>query len=334
MQALDNSRAAWRHVRWFASLPPRQIGSLLLQTYSEWSKHAAPRLGAALAYYTVFSIAPLLAVVIAVAGAVFGEAAARGQVFWQLERMAGKETAYVVQAALDAAAKPGHGLVATILGLTTLFFGASLVIAELRNSLNIIWNVPAKEENLGLLGGVREMLQGRLFAFLTALGVGFLLLLSLVVSTALSAAGKYFQGWLPIPEGGLQTVNILVWFVVTAFVFALIYKVLPDAKITWSDVIIGAVMTSLLFTAGRLLIALYLGKASPASAYGAAGSVVLLLAWVYYSAQVFFFGAEFTQVYANQYGSRLLARQRRWRKMRAGSQSSSASGSPPRAGAS
>jgi membrane protein len=219
---------------------------------------------------------------------------------------------------LQAAYAPAQGIAATVAGLLTLFLGASLVVAELRNALNVVWHVPAQEETQGVIGGLLDMLRQRLYAFSLVLGIGFLLLASLVANAVLAAAGKYFKGWLPVPEFGLQFVNFVLWLAVTSFVFALMYKVLPDVKIAWSDVVVGAIMTSVLFTAGKLIIALYLGKSTLASAYGAAGSLVVLLAWVYYSAQVFFFGAEFTQVYANTFGSRFVAR-RRWqlKKLRA-----------------
>jgi membrane protein len=309
---LDAPRAVIRHVRFFLALPPAQLAKLFAQTYTDWSRDSAPRLGAALAYYTIFSLAPLLVVVIAVAGLAFGPAAARGHIVWQIQDLIGRQGAEAIQTMLQAAWRPAQGIVATILGLLALILGASVVVAELRSALNVVWHVPLQEEPQGLLAGVADLVRQRLYAFLLILGIGFLLLLSLVANAALAAIGKYFGSWLPTPEVVLQAVNFVVWLAVTTFIFALIYKVLPDVKIAWSDVVVGAFMTSLLFTAGKLLIALYLGKSSLGSAYGAAGSLVIVLAWVYYSAQVFFFGAEFTQVYANTFGSRFVAR-RRWR---------------------
>ena len=298
--------------RIFVSLGPRRMVSLLKDTFEEWSKNDVSRLGAALAYYTIFSIAPLLVVVISVAGLVFGEAAVRGQIAWQLEYLIGRTGAESVQAMLQATAHPGQGLVATIGGVITLFLGASLVISELRNSMNIIWKVRPEPGSRGVLSGLLNLLQRRLFAFLLVLGIGFLMLVSLLMNAAIAALGKYFQQWLPASETALQWMNFLLWFLVTTVVFGLIYKVLPDIQLAWGDVAIGSSMTSLLFTGGKLLIALYLGKSSVASAYGAAGSLVIVLLWVYYSAQVFFFGASFTRVYANRYGSRMVARRRQW----------------------
>lgn len=302
-----------RNVRLFCSLSLRDIRRLFEQTFAEWSRNNASRLGAALAYYTIFSLAPLLIVVIGVAGLVFGPAAARGQIVWQLEDLVGREASQAIQIMLKAAWAPAEGIAATLASLLTLFLGASLVVAELRSSLNAIWEVPAEQSAQGLIPGLLQMVKQRLFAFTLVLGIGFLLLVSLVANIVLAVIGKYFQALLPMPEYSLQILNFLAWFAATVSVFALIYKVLPDVKIAWGDVIVGAIITSLLFTAGKLLIALYLGKSSLASAYGAAGSLVLLLAWVYYSAQIFFFGAQFTKVYANTCGSHFQARRRRWR---------------------
>ena len=300
------------HLRFFFSLPRREIWKLFTRTYTEWSQDDAGRLGAALAYYTLFSLAPLLLVLIAVAGLVFGEAAVRGQLVSHIEVYVGREVSEAVQAILQAAAKPVQGAVATVISLLTLLLGGSLVIVELRNSLNIVWNVRRSANEGGFFGGIMDLIQQRLFAFVLVLSMGLLVMISLIVNAFLAMAGKYFQDWLPIPELFLQMITFLVSFAVTTLLFALIYKVVPDVHIAWSDVIVGAAVTSLLFTGGKLLIALYLGKSSTGSAYGAAGSLVVLLAWVYYSAQIFFFGAEFTQAYANTYGSRFAERKRKW----------------------
>jgi membrane protein len=301
-----------RHIGFFFSLGPRRVGKLFQETLAEWNKDDVSRLSAALAYYTIFSMAPLFMVVIAVAGMVFGDMAVRGQIVWQVEYLIGMKAAEGVQAMLEAAAPKAQGLTATIAGLLTLFFGASLVIAELRHSLNVIWKVPAPTGAQGMLADLLSLLQQRLVAFLLVLGIGFLQVVSLLMNAAIAALGKYLQYVLPVRESVLQAISFALWFGVTTLVFALIYKVLPDIEIAWSDVVVGAAMTSLLFTAGKLLISLYLGKTGLASAYGAAGSIVIIPAWVYYSAQVFFFGAEFTRVYANRYGSHLVARSRPW----------------------
>jgi membrane protein len=279
-----------------------QVWFLLTATWDRFLLHRVPRLGAALAFYTMLSLAPLLVVVIALAGWAFGREAAIGQVLWQIQDLVGYEGAQTVKALLTAAHKPTSGTIAAILGLITLFFGASSVVAELRDALNTIWDVPPKEI-CGPLKSIVSLLKDRTLAFAMVLGVGFLLLVSLAVNAALAALGGYFTDYLPAQEWILQSVNFLISFAVITLMFAMIYKILPDIYIAWSDVALGAAITSLLFTIGKMLIGLYLGKASFMSTYGAAGSLVVLLFWVYYSAQIFFLGAEFTHVYAEAYGS-------------------------------
>jgi membrane protein len=302
----ENTRVALRRIftlRW------SQISALLNTTWKNCFIDRVPRLGASLAFYTVLSLAPLLVVVIAVAGLVFGREAAIGQVVWQIQDLVGDEGAQVVSVLLTSAHKPRSGSIAAILGLLTLFFGASAVVAELRDALNTIWNVPAKEE-CSPLRSVLSVLRDRTLAFAMVMGIGFLLLVSLAINAALAALGGSFKFYLPTSEWLLQTVNFCVSFVVIGFLFAMIYKVLPDIYISWGDVILGAAITSLLFNIGKLLIGLYLGKAGFSSTYGAAGSLVILLIWVYYSAQIFFIGAEFTHAYAEQYGSHPSRRQK------------------------
>ncbi|HZO56452.1 MAG TPA: YihY/virulence factor BrkB family protein [Bryobacteraceae bacterium] len=282
----------------FFTLPKREIGRLFRATYFEWSAKDAARLGAALAYYTMFSLAPLLVVVIAIAGVFFGPDATRGQVVWQMQELVGREGGEAVQALLKSTQEPTRGLGPALLGLITLVFGASLVVAELRNALNTIWEVPPLKEAGGVVTQIWDLMKRRLFAFMLVVGIGFLLLISLVVNAVLAALGTYFNGELPLPEWALQLVNFMVSFAISTFVFAAIYKVLPDLRIAWSDVLVGAAVTSILFNVGKLAISLYLGKSSLGSAYGAAGSFAVLLAWVYYSAQIFFFGAVFTHVHS------------------------------------
>jgi membrane protein len=286
----------------------RDIAGLVRATFDEWNKDNVPRLGAALAYYTVLSIAPLLVVVVAVAGMVFGEEAARGQIVWQIQGLVGHQVAQAIQDILRSAQGPGKGIIATVVGVFTLALGASLVVSELRSSLNLIWKVCTPPSERGLFRELLKMLQYRFGSFLMVLGTGVLLLASLVISAIFAAVGKNLQTLIAPTPAVMQVVYLFFWFGVTTLLFALIYKILPDAHMDWSDVVVGAVVTSALFTIGRLLIALYIGKSSVASAYGAAGSVVLILVWVYYSAQVFFFGAEFTYVYTHKYGSRFRAR--------------------------
>ena len=280
----------------------KAILDLLKETFSEWSKDKASRLSAALAYYTVFSLAPLLIIVIAIAGAVFGEEAARGEIVGQIQGLVGRDGAEFIETAIENANKPATGRFASIISIVVLLFGASGVFAELQDALNTVWEVQAKPER-----GLINVIRNRFLSFTMVLGVGFLLLVSLVASAALAATVNFFGHLLP---PGLdfvwQLVNFIFAFGVTTVLFGLIYKVLPDVKIGWSDVWIGAAITSLLFSIGRYLLGQYLGNSSFSSTYGAAGSLVVVLAWVYYAAQILFFGAEFTQVYARRYGSQIV----------------------------
>jgi membrane protein len=276
----------------------RRLLQWFKKSFSEWNRHNAPQLGAALSYYSMLSLAPLVVIVVAIAGLAFGAKAARGEIVAQIGGLVGEEGAKGIQTMLDNAHKPGAGIIATVLGVTVLLFGASGVFAELRSSLNRIWDAPPHPD-----GGFIALIKDRFFSFAMVLGIGFLLLISLVVSAGLSAVAKYLSDALPLPSWILYIGNILVSFVVITLLFALIYKFVPDVKMAWGDIWIGAASTSLLFTIGKFLIGLYLGKASVGSAYGAAGSLVILLVWIYYSAQIFFFGAEFTKIYATEHGS-------------------------------
>ena len=272
---------------------------LLKETGKEWSEDKVPRLGAALAYYTVFSIAPLLIIAIAVAGLVFGTEAAQGSVQAQLSSFLGKDAAEAIGGMIANARKPSSGIIATILGLVTLLFGASGVFGQLKDAMNTIWGVEAKPGR-GIMGIISE----RFLSFTMVLGIGFMLLVSLMLSTGLDAVkGRVFGEDLGIL---FQVLNFVVSFGVITLLFALMYKILPDAEIQWRDVWIGAAVTALLFTIGKFLISLYISKSAPGSAYGAAGSLILILLWIYYSAQILFFGAEFTQVYANRFGSHVV----------------------------
>jgi membrane protein len=282
------------------------VWELIKDTGNKWMEVNATRLGAALAFYTLLSIAPLLVVCIAIAGMIFGADAARDQIAWQIQNVVGQQGAEVIQTLLKNASQPATSGIAAAVGFLTLLFGASGVFGELRDSLNTVWGVKSTS-GAGLLG----LLKGRFFSFAMVLGIGFLLLVSLVLSAGISAIGKFFQSHLPVPEGMLQFGGVLVSFLTVTALFALLYKVVPDARIEWRDVGIGAAVTSLLFSIGKFLIGLYLGKASIGSAYGAAGSVVVFIVWVYYSAQIFFMGAQFTHVYAERHGSRAERRARR-----------------------
>ena len=295
-----------RHFRMLAWLKKSQLLRLVRDTAAAWQEDKAPRLGAALAFYTALSLAPLVLVVLAVAGLAFGEAAVQGELEWQARDMVGPHGAAAVQALVQAAHAPGHGVVATIIGLIALFFGATSVVVELTDALNTIWRVPPRPYTSGL-AGIGRLMKQRFISFTMILGIGFLLLVSLVVSAWLAALGTFFRTRLPIPHAAMEILNFTLSFLVITFLFAMIYKVLPDVRLRWSDVAVGAAVTSLLFTLGKLLIGLYLGNTTFASAYGAAGSFLIVLVWVYYSAQVFFLGAEFTKIYTHEFGSSLRA---------------------------
>lgn len=279
---------------------PRAILALLKTTLDEWSADKAPRLAAALSYYTVFSLAPLLLVVIAIAGLVFGPDAARGRIDDQLRGLIGQEGAAFIQEMLQNANKPATGIFATIVGIVTLLLGAMGVFAQLKDALNTAWDVQPKPG-----GGIKHFIMNNILSFGMLLGVGFLLLVSLVLSAGLAALDQFTRGLLPGVEFIIQLINLVVSFGVITALFALIFKFLPDAKIAWKDVWIGAAVTSLLFTIGKFAIGLYLGNSGTATTYGAAASLVVLFLWIYYSAQILLFGAEFTQVYARTYGSQI-----------------------------
>ncbi len=272
---------------------------LAKDTFSRWSNADAMRLSAALAYYTVFSLAPLLVVMIAIASLVFGRQAAQGQIAAQLQRVVGGRGAEAIQTLLGNAHQTGGGVIATIIGFGVLLFGASVVFMQLRSSLNKIWNVERAEPG-GAAGWVRK----RLFAFLLVLAVGILLLATLLITAFLSAAVRMFSDVLPLPGSAMQFLSALLSLGIATVIFALLYKGVPDAEIRWRDVWVGAIVTAVLFTIGEFFISMYLGRAAVGSAYGAAGSLVVLLAWLYYSALVFFLGAAFTRVWAERHGLR------------------------------
>jgi membrane protein len=276
----------------------RTFWQMLKETFNQWSVDEPFQLAAALAYYTLFSLAPLLLIAITIAGFVFGREVTERQLITTFGGLVGPQGAEAIQGLLQSASQPQSGLFGTLLGIVTLLIGAGGVVGQLQDSLNTIWGV-APKPGRGLLG----MVQDRFVSLAMVLGVGFLLLVSLTVSTVLSAAIHFMSGVLPGSEGLWHVVELLVSFGFVTLLFALIYKVLPAVHIAWRDVWIGAGMTAALFTIGKFLIGLYLGQSGVTSAYGAAGSLVLVLMWVYYSALIFFFGAEFTQVYANTYGS-------------------------------
>ena len=276
------------------------IWSLVKEAASAWIDDYAPSMGGAIAYYTMFSIAPLLLIAIAVAGLAFGQEAANGEVMAQLGGMMGQDGAKAVESMIRAANEPGKGTLATLVGVVLLVVGATTVFAELQDALDRIWRAPARPGGSGIWG----LLRARLLSFGMILGIGFLLIVSLLMSAALSAFGAWmgpiFGGW----EALAQAANLVISFAMVSVLFAMIYKIMPRVKIAWRDVWTGAIVTALLFTIGKFAIGLYIGKSGVVSAFGAAGSLAVLLIWVYYSAQIFLLGAEFTWVYAHRFGSK------------------------------
>jgi membrane protein len=282
----------------------RQMWRLLRQTFKEWNEDKASRLAAALAYYTVFSLTPLIAISLAIAGMVFGKDAARGELVAQIQGLVGRQSAQVIETAIANISQNSHPGITSLINIGVLLFAASGVFAELQGALNTIWEVapqPGKE--------IRLFIRQRLLAFLMVMAIGLLLLASLMLNTFLVAisnlvANSHLVSNL-LPGGSVpwRLLNTIGSFIITTLLFGLIYKYLPQAKIAWSDIWIGALMTATLFSIGKFALSLYLGHNTFSSAFGAAGSLVFVVAWVFYSAQILFFGAEFTHVYASQYGS-------------------------------
>jgi membrane protein len=285
----------------------KDIAGLLRQAASDWSDDNALRLSASFAFYTLLSLAPLLVLIVAVAALAFGRKAAEGQLAWEIQGIVGIDQARAVETVIRSALKPEGNVIATLFSVLTLALGATSVVVELQDALNFIWHVPT-DPGKTKLAGIASLVKQRFYSLVMVLAVGFLLLVSLVISAWIAAMGESFGAKLPIPESGLHAISFLISFLVITFLFAAIYKIMPDVVLKWSDVLVGASFTSLLFTAGKQLIGLYLGKAAIGSSYGAAGSLVIVLVWVYYSAQLFFFGAEFTKVYTRKYGSHFAAK--------------------------
>lgn len=272
---------------------------LIKTTVIAWDDDYAPSMGAALAFYTLFSIAPLLLIVLSVTGFVFGAEAARGEIAEQLQNLMGEQSALTVQALLQNASKPTDGLLATIIGVLLLLIGATSVFGELQSALDRIWRAPERPP----MSGIISFLRSRLLSFGMIFGIGFILMVSLIFNAALLVVSQWWSvqfKWIII----LNSVNLVFSFVMTTAMFALIYKYIPSVKIRWGEVWIGALITAALFTVGKFLIGLYMTKSAVASGFGAAGSVVAILVWVYYSAQIFLLGAEFTWAYSTLYGSR------------------------------
>jgi membrane protein len=277
----------------------KSIWQFLKTTINEWIEAEPFQLAAALSYYTLFSLAPLLLIAIGVAGFVFGREAAQNQIVETLQGMIGRESAQTVQEMIQASnEKPKTGMFSTVIGFVALLFGAGGVVGQLQTSLNRIWEVTPKPGQ-GIWGFIRQ----RFFSFAMVLGIGFLLLVSLVVTAVLSSFTGMLSSWLGDATFIAHAVDLLVSFGFVTLLFALIYKYVPDVEIQWRDVWVGAALTAILFTIGKYLIGLYIGTSGVTSTFGAAGSLITILIWVYYSSLIFFLGAEFTRVYATEYGS-------------------------------
>lgn len=278
----------------------KRTGRVLLAAFQSWSDHRAASKGAALSFYMLFSLAPILVLVISIAGFFFGAEAARGEIFTQLEELVGTEGAAAIQQLLAATHRAGGGGVATLIATGILLVGATTAFAELKSSLDDIWRTPPSAT-----AGWRQLVRVRLLSFSLVLVLAFMLLVSLVVNAALAVVNRYWgrfwtHDWLaPVAD----MLSVAFSFSVVTLLFAVIFKMLPNARVAWRDVAMGAVITALLFSLGKRLIGIYLGNSAVASSYGAAGSVVALMLWIYYSAQIFFFGAELTHQYAVQFGS-------------------------------
>lgn len=278
----------------------RTLWSLLKETAVAWQRDNVGRSAAALAFYMVFSLAPSLMIIVAVAGLFAGRLAARTELFYQIEAFVGPRAANFLQI-LSEGARQGSGAASTVIGLTVALFGATAVFVELQDSLNHIWHIEPKPDRF-----FHRLLYTRLLSFLMVLGIGLLLLVALGAGAMLAALQHLVGNLLPVPEAVVQSTGLLVSFVLMVVLFAAIYKILPDVVMSWTDVWVGAAITALLMALGRVGITLYLAHSSLRSVYGAAGSLVMFLLWVYYSAHIFLFGAELTRVYAKRFGSNIL----------------------------
>ncbi|MBI5030845.1 MAG: YihY/virulence factor BrkB family protein [Chloroflexi bacterium] len=274
---------------------------LFKDTFVQWNEDHAPRLGAAVAYYTVFSIGPLLIIVIALASLIFGQETARDQILRQIQGLIGQQGAQFIAQAIDTTRRPSSNILASLIGIGTLLLGALGVFGELKNSLNAIWGVEPKPGR-----GLKGLILDRLLSFGMILVTGFLLIVSLTISTSVTAIVSYFGGTLTASPTAIEIANFVLSFIVITILFAFIFKYLPDAHVKWTNALLGAALTSLLFAIGKFLIGFYLGRSQLASAYGAASSVIIVLVWIYYAAQILFFGAEFTKVSAMKFGSGII----------------------------
>lgn len=273
---------------------------LLKDTVQEWQEDKAARLAAALAYYTVFSLAPLVIIVLGVIGFFFGQDIVGSYLIEQVQGMVGKEGADVIRSIIENASQPTTSLLATAIGIGTLLFGATGLFGQLQDALNTVWGVAPKPGR-----SIKGFIETRFLSLTMVLGIGFLLLVSLVLSTVLSTLNNFLSSLWTDSLIVFEVINFVLSFGVITLLFAMIYKILPDVKIHWRDVWMGAAVTAFLFSIGKFLLGYYLGNQSFGSTYGAAGSILIILLWVYYSAQILLFGAEFTQVYAKRFGSKI-----------------------------
>ena len=295
----DSEALAAGHPQWRRPLGWHETVAMGRATVDAWLDDRAPSMGAALAYYTLFSMAPLLLIAISVAGLIFGPDAARGEIFGQLQGLVGIAGAAAVQQLLESVNRPVGGVASTLLGLALMLLGATTVFAELQDALDRIWRAPARPQ-----GGLWSLLRARVLSFGLILGMGFLLIVSMLLGAAVAALQTWWSAWLGSWETLLSVLNVLSSYLLMTAMFALIYKLMPRVRIAWSDVWVGAVVTAGLFSLGRALIGAYLATGALGSGFGAAGALVVVLVWVYYSAQIFLLGAEFTWVFAHHMGSR------------------------------
>jgi membrane protein len=275
--------------------------ALLKASFDQWNKQNATRLAGSLAFYSLLSLAPLLLVLVSIVGMVLGHSAAEKSVIDEMTQLVGPAAGNAMAAFIKGSKSTSGGVIATLFGLLTLLFSASGVVIELRSALNVIWEVPQKDESG--FGIVKSFIKERLFSFAMVLGVGFLLIVSLFITTWITALAALSASFIPAESLILHLANLVLSFLIITVLFAAIYKVMPDVRLEWNDVLLGGAVTSALFTLGKFLLGLYLGRASYSSMYGAAASIVVLIAWVYYSAQIFFLGAEFTRQFALRHGT-------------------------------
>lgn len=277
----------------------RDLTELVKDAGKKFWEDKGPRLAAALAYYTALSLSPLLLAVVAIAGLAFGAEAARGEIVEQLRGAIGTEAASFVEQMVLKSSSQTHGIIATVVAFVVLFFGASGVFSDLQSALDTIWKVPGRKSE----GGVLTLVKERLLSFSLVCGVAFLLLVSLVVSAVLAGVNGRVAGWMPGMDALAEVINFVLNYALTTALFAMIFKWLPETRLAWRDVGVGASVTAGLFSVGRYLIGLYLGQAAVGSTYGAAGAFVVLLVWIHYSTLILLFGAELTFVYAQRFGS-------------------------------